>query len=90
MVAGGGLAGEAEFTAAELVEAADMAARALVSALKNALGLEKGDSTQLDRAREVFFQRTQGVFEAALSRLASGAEAEPLKRGWLTTLRSVA
>ncbi|MCH8859132.1 MAG: type I-E CRISPR-associated protein Cse1/CasA, partial [Proteobacteria bacterium] len=84
------LSPEAEVTAAELVEAAEMAVQALVSALKDALGLEKKNAIQLDRAREAFFQRTQGKFEAALSRLASGAEAEPLKRGWLTTLRSVA
>jgi len=84
------LSPEAEFHAAELIEAADMAARALVSALKDALGLEKINAIQLNRAREAFFQRTQGMFEAALSRLASGAEAEPLKRGWLTALRGVA
>ena len=84
------LSPEAEFTAAELVDAAELAARALVSALKDVLSVDKSDYTRLDRAREAFFQQTQGAFEAALSRLAFDAEADPVKRGWLTTLRSEA
>lgn len=69
------LTDEAAIIAGDMVAAADHTARAMVGALKDALGLAESDGTTLDRAREAFFQATQARFETALRRLLK-AEAE--------------
>ena len=66
------LTDEAAIIAGDMVAAADHAARALVGALKDALGLDGSDGTTLDSAREAFFRSTQIRFEAALRGLLKG------------------
>lgn len=67
--------------AEQLAQAATLAATALVSALREALGIEASGSTLLDPEREAFFRATEPTFIRMLDRLAAGQS--PSRPNWL-------
>lgn len=76
---------------AERVEGFVEAAGAIALALRGALAPVLAEGEAREAAREEFFQRTQGPFEARLARLtAAGADAQALARDWLADLRDAA
>lgn len=66
------LAPDAAETAGELVEAATLAAQALVGALRDSWGIDGNDGSRLDPEREAFFRETEPAFVVALGQLAAG------------------
>ena len=84
------LSEKAEWDAADMAEAADLVVRATLMATKDALGLEKTDSTLLEAQREEFYSITQPLFEGVLSRLGSDGASEEVRLGWLHEIRRVA
>lgn len=77
---------DAALIAGECVSAADHAARALIGALREALGLEGSEGSTLDAVRETFFQATQSAFEQTLRRILNGEEEAAIKQAWLKGL----
>lgn len=76
---------EAAERAEALVEAANLAAGALVGALRDALGIDGSDGTRLDPEREGFYSATQPAFLIALEALAQGGAVDAA--AWLARLR---
>ncbi len=88
------LSEQAEEDAEEFVTAAEEAAKALTSCLKEALNEPDGNKGTIARTRENFFEHTQTGFETvlqALSRLEGAADRRAARReiarSWLKTLR---
>ncbi|EPX84369.1 CRISPR type I-E/ protein CasA/Cse1 [Rubellimicrobium thermophilum DSM 16684] len=76
---------------AERVEGFVEAAVALGGALRGALAPVLAEGESREAAREEFFARTQGAFEARLAELtAAGANPQAVAQGWLADLRAAA
>jgi CRISPR system Cascade subunit CasA len=75
--------------AAQLVDAADKAGFALAAAVKQGTGQEDLQSGAANRAREMFFVRTQGPFEALLDALQQG-QGDQVPARWLAEMKQVA
>lgn len=78
-------AGEA--SAAQLVEAAELAGFALAANTRSGKGEVDLQTGAAARVREVFFVQTQALFEAALDAIMAGRE---VHADWLNTLRATA
>ncbi len=75
--------------AAQLVDAADKAAFALATAVKQGCGEEDLQTGAANRARETFFMQTQAPFEAQLDVILKGKGAE-VPVAWLAEMRRAA
>ncbi|GAB4305115.1 MAG: hypothetical protein Kow0058_18280 [Roseovarius sp.] len=76
---------------AKRVEGLVEAAAAVVLALRGALTPVLAEGEAREAAREDFFARTQGAFEARLAELTAGnSDADALARSWLADLRAAA
>lgn len=84
------LSADAEDHAVDMTEAADLVVRSGLAAIKDALGLEKTDSTFLESQREEFYSVTQPLFERLLSEFGPHGASKEMREGWLRELRRVA
>ncbi|MGQ3674673.1 type I-E CRISPR-associated protein Cse1/CasA [Xanthobacter sp. TB0139] len=73
--------------AADLVAAADVAARALMKAATTALGLSGSEGTPIEPQRERFFLETESAFRDALRAIVNGQDQDRIARNWLALLR---
>lgn len=73
--------------AADLVAAADVAARALMKAATTALGLSGSKGTSIEPLRERFFLETESAFRDALRAIMEGQDQDSIARKWLALLR---
>lgn len=72
---------EAARQAEQLAEAANVAASAMVGALRDALGIASSDGARLAPEREAFYLATEGAFVVALEHLAKRREVD--KTDWM-------
>lgn len=79
---------DAAFEAGQFVEAADLASRAMIGALREALGLEASSGSRLDPERDRFFRETEADFVAALDGFAKGRAVSAAD--WLKRIRAQA
>lgn len=73
--------------AADLVAAADVAARALMKAATTVLGLSGSEGTSIEPQRERFFLETESAFRDALRAIMEGQDQDRIARKWLALLR---
>jgi CRISPR system Cascade subunit CasA len=76
---------------AERIEGMVEAAESLASALRGAFAPILAAGAAREAAREAFFVRTQGSFEALIAaQIASGADRDSVARAWLSEMRATA